>query len=111
MDNLVIVVTNNDQDVIKHMLIPYIDHALTHESWYHISIILWSKSIKWIVDHESFRNHFLEFTKLGVNIIACQSLVPDFAAITVLKSIGVEINNPSDYLTEHLKNDTKILSI
>lgn len=111
MNNLVIVVTNNDQDVIRHMLIPYIEHALSNEAWHHISIVLWSKSIKWIVDSETLRNHFIEFTKLGVNVIACQSLSSEFAAITVLKNFGVEITNPSSYLTQHLKDDTKILTI
>ena len=105
-ENLLIVIsTDNDDSIMKFPLL-YGGVSLPREYWKRVHIMFWGASIKRVKSNELIRNKVQNIQIDGVEFSACIVCAEDYDAVSKLEEIGVVCNHTGELLTLGLKDDS-----
>lgn len=110
-DNLLIVLSSGDIEVVTKFPLLYSSVVLEREYWKTCHLMFWGPSIK-LLKNSEIQEKILEIQKTGVEMSACIVCVEDYNLVEKLESLNIKVNHTGELLTKALKDESySVISI
>jgi len=111
LDKMALIWTSGDREVALKMAFMYVNNSKKHNWWDVVRLIVWGPASKLLSEDEELQLYAKQMIANGVEIVACKSCSDSYGVSGKLSSLGVEVLNMGEPLTEMLKSDWKVLSV
>lgn len=112
MNNKVTILWLNDNPRLSHaMVMTYAANSKINDWWEEVEIILWGPTTKYVATDERIQEKLKMVQQVGVKVFACISCASQFGVVDELTSLNIAVEPMSEYLTEIIKNDEKLLTV
>jgi len=110
MEHLVILWTNDNKEVFTNMVAMYAINAIKEGWWNQLTIIIWGPSAKLTSIDTQIQTEIMELIHAGIKVEACKACADIYMVTDKLEKIGIEVKYMGEPFTDHLKNNTKLLT-
>jgi hypothetical protein len=104
-ENLLIVISTNDEKSILNFPLLYGGVSLPRGYWKRVHIMFWGSSILVAKENVEIKNKIVDMISDGVEFSSCIVCAQEYDVIEDLESLGIVCNHTGELLTEALKDD------
>lgn len=106
-DELVILWTTAEKEVLTKMLYIYVPNAKKQEWFEKVTFIIWGPSAKLLAEDKEVQDIVQMFKKAGVKLEGCSWCTNQYGVTEDLKKMGVDVRGMGSPLTKYLKDPDK----
>lgn len=109
-DKLLIVWTGSDREVALNMINLYALNAKKNDWWDEITLLIWGPSSKLLSVDSEIQVAIRKLKEVGISVVTCKSCTENYGVSSRIQSLGIDVKNMGEQLTQYLKNDWKIIT-
>ena len=103
--------TNDNPITAEKMVFMYAVNSLMHGWWEEITLIVWGATAKLVSEDSNLQQKIREAIDAGVRITACRACADQLGVVDALLSLGIEVKNWGQPLTEILQKNSPLLTV